>query len=87
MPEEKIGVVSHYFGHLEVAAIDLTDGPLAVGDTVHILGHTSDFTQPVNSIQIEHESVEKAKKGDAVGIKVIEHARVHDVVYKVIEEE
>ena len=87
MPEEKIGVVSHYFGHIEVAAIDLTDGPLEVGDTVHILGHTSDFTQTVDSIQIEHEAVEKAKKGDAVGIKVVEHARVHDVVYKVSGEE
>jgi putative protease len=87
MPEKQVGVVSHYFGHIGVAAIELTDGPLEVGDTIHILGHTSDFNQPVDSIQIEHESVEAAKKGDSVGIKVVEHARVHDVVYKVIEEE
>jgi putative protease len=87
MPELQVGVVSHYFGHIEVAAIELTDGALEVGDMIHILGHTSDFTQPVDSMQIEHESVEKAKKGDAIGIKVVEHARVHDVVYKVIEEE
>lgn len=83
--EERIGVVSHYFGHINVAALDM-EGTLAVGDTIHIKGHTSDFKQKVDSIQIEHTSVEAANKGDSVGIEVKEHAREHDVVYKVTGE-
>jgi len=85
MNEERIGVVSHYFKHISVAGIVLED-ELSVGDMIHIKGHTSDFTQNVESIEVEHESLEKAKKGDDVGIKVKEHAREHDVVYKVLEE-
>ena len=85
MAEEKeIGVVSHYFGNISVAGIDLT-AKLTVGDTIHIKGHTSDFTCTVDSIQIEHESVKKAKKGNSIGIKVPEHAREHDKVYLVKE--
>ena len=82
--EKEIGVVSHYFGNISVAGIDLI-GKLVVGDTIHIKGHTSDFTCPVDSIQIEHESVKKAKKGNSIGIKVPEHAREHDKVYLVKE--
>lgn len=83
MAEEKeIGVVSHYFGNISVAGIDLT-ARLTVGDTIHIKGHTSDFTCTVDSIQIEHESVEKAKKGASIGIKVPEHTREHDKVFLV----
>ncbi|MEW6685541.1 MAG: hypothetical protein AB1393_04970 [Candidatus Edwardsbacteria bacterium] len=85
MEEQKIGRVSHYFGHISVAAIELTDGDLSIGDTIHIKGHSSDFTQKVESMQIEHQSVNRAEKGASIGIKVKEHAREHDVVYKVIE--
>ncbi|MBI5287269.1 MAG: translation elongation factor-like protein [Deltaproteobacteria bacterium] len=84
MKEERIGIVSHYYTHLGVAAVVL-EGELAVGDTIHIKGHTSDFTQKVESIQIEHRDVTLAKNGDNVGIRVKEHAREHDVVYKVVE--
>ena len=84
MPEEQIGRISHYFGKIEVAAIELTDGSLAVGDTIHIKGHTTDLTEKVDSIQIEHEQVQSAKKGDSIGIKVTDHVREHDVVYKVL---
>ena len=84
MAEVKVGKVTHYFGHLDVAAIELTDGELAVGDTVHIVGHTSDFTEAVESIQIEHERVEKAGVGQSVGIKVVQKAREHDEVFKVV---
>ena len=49
MPEQKIGVVTHYFGKLGVAAIELTEGKLQVGDTIHVKGHTSDFTQTVGT--------------------------------------
>ena len=83
MTEEiEVGVVSHYFGHIGVAGIDLS-GDLAVGDTIHIKGHTSDFTCSVDSMQIDRDRVEKAGKGDSIGIKIPEHAREHDKVYKV----
>ena len=85
MAEEEIGKVTHWFGHIQVAAIEITSGTLRVGDTIHVKGHTSDFTQTIDSMQIENESVEEATAGQAIGIKVAEHARVHDTVYKVTE--
>jgi translation initiation factor IF-2 len=81
--EVKIGHVTHYFGKIMVAAIELSDGPLAVGDTIRIKGHTSDFTQVVESVQIDKASVPRAEKGQSVGIVAKEHARVGDIVYKV----
>ena len=83
MAEEKIGVVIHYWGKIRVAGLKITDGELRVGDTIHIKGHTSDFTQPVESIQIEQQSVEVARPGDDIGVPVIEPAREHDQVFKV----
>jgi putative protease len=81
--EVKIGEITHYFGKIQVAAIDLTDGELSVGDTIHVKGHTSDFTQTIDSMQIDRVEVPTARKGQSVGIRVTEHARVGDVVYKV----
>ena len=78
--EKKIGEIAHYFSKIFVAAIKLS-GELKVGDTIHIKGHTTDIEQAVDSIQIEHSSVPKAKKGDDVGIKVKDHVRVGDEVY------
>jgi translation elongation factor EF-1alpha len=83
MGETEIGKVTHYFTHLDVAAIVITSGELKVGDTIHIKGHTSDFTTTVRSMQIEHKQVEVAKVGDSIGIKVPEHAREHDQVFLV----
>lgn len=83
MAEQKIGAVTHYFGKIQVAAIQIDDGELCVGDTIHVVGHTSDVTLKVDSIQIEHESVQSASAGQSVGIKVAEPVRVHDLVYKV----
>jgi len=83
--EKQVGRITHYFAKIGVAAIEL-EGELKVGDTIHVKGHTSDWTQEVASIQIEHEQVEKAGPGDVIGIKVDGHAREHDVVYKVSEE-
>ncbi len=85
MAEVKIGRVTHYFGKIGVAAIEITEGGLKVGDTLHIVGHTSDFFQKVHSMQVEHEDVEKAVAGQSIGIKVDEHTRVHDEVYLVQE--
>ena len=86
MSETEIGRVTHFFNHLSVAAIEITSGQLKVGDTVHIKGHTSDFTTAVESIQVEHEQVEAVKPGASIGIKVPEHVREHDVVYLVTPE-
>ena len=85
MPEAEIGKVTHYFGKIGVAALEITQGKLVVGDTIHIVGHTSDFTQTVDSMQIEGQSVDEATAGQSIGIKVVDHAREHDVVYKVEE--
>jgi len=83
MAETEIGKVTHYFGKIGVAAIEITQGSLSVGDTIHIKGHTSDFTQTVDSMQLDNQPVTTALPGQAIGIKVKEHARQHDVVYKV----
>jgi len=71
MKEKRIGTVSHYFSKIGVASVDL-EGELAVGDTVHIKGHTTDFAQKIESIQIENKNVTHAIKGDDVAIKVKE---------------
>jgi translation elongation factor EF-1alpha len=83
--EKQVGRITHFFGKIGVAAIELED-ELKVGDTIHVKGHTSDWTQDVSSMQIEHERVEKAGPGDVIGIRVDGHAREHDVVYKVMED-
>lgn len=84
MPEEEIGKVVGYFSKIGVAAIDITQGSLKVGDKIHIKGHTTDFEQDVDSIQIEHQNVPEAKPGDSIGIKVKDKVRDHDIVYKVL---
>jgi len=83
MAEQLIGKVTHYFGKAQVAAIEITDGQLNAGDTIHIVGHTSDFTQKVESMEIDRAPIELAKVGDEIGIRVAEHAREHDDVYRV----
>jgi hypothetical protein len=82
--EKKIGTVTHYFGKVQVAAIELQDD-LVVGDTIRFKGHTSDFTMKVDSMQIDRVNVPKAGAGQGVGIRVPQHARVGDDVFKVIE--
>ncbi len=79
---ERIGVVTHYFNHLSVAILKLEKGVLRVGDLIHIRGHTSDFSQPVESMEIDHVHVNEARPGQSFGLRVKEHAREHDVVYK-----
>lgn len=85
MPEEEIGKISDYFRKIGVAAIEITQGTLSVGDTIRIKGHTTDLTQVVESMQIEHQNVPTAKAGDSIGIRVKDHVRDHDKVYKVTE--
>ena len=83
MTEMRIGTVTHYWNHLHVAGVAISDGELREGDRIHIKGHTSDFEQKVDSMQIDHEKVRVAKAGDEIGLGVIEHAREHDIVYRV----
>lgn len=85
MSEKLVGIVSHFFGNISVAAIELSDGEIIVGDDIHFNGRTTDFTQKVGSIQIENHNVEKGKKGDSVGMKVKEKVRENDRVYKIVE--
>jgi len=80
--EKKIGVIFDYFAKIKVAAIKLGAG-LKVGETIHVKGHTTDFEQKIASMQIENKSVDKAKKGDSIGLKVKDRVRPNDVVYKV----
>ena len=83
MTETKIGTVTHYYNHMHVAGVSITDGELHKGDIIHIKGHTSDFEQKVESMQIDHEPVDTARPGDQIGLSVVEHAREHDTVYTV----
>ncbi len=83
--EKEIGKVEDYFAHIGVVAIRITNGVLKIGDTIYIKGVTTDFTQVVESMEIEHKKVEEAKIGDSVGIKVKERVRRHDRIYKVTE--
>jgi translation elongation factor EF-1alpha len=82
MEEKEIGVITHYFGNISVGIIKLS-AQLKVGDTIHIKGAHDDFTQDVDSIQIEHEQVESAKKGDLVGVKVTQKIHANDKVFLV----
>ncbi len=85
MEEKKTGEVIKFFSKIGVAAIRITDGSLKVGDQIRIAGHTTDFTQAVDSIQIENASVPEAGSGADIGIKVKDKVREHDVVYKIVE--
>jgi hypothetical protein len=82
--EQRIGVVTHYYSHLSVATMRLEPGTtLQVGDVIHIHGHTTDFTQKVGSLEVDHAPVTEVGPDDDFGLKVIEHAREHDAVFKV----
>ena len=83
---EEVGKVEHYFGRIEVAAIKMTSGSLSIGDTVKFKGHTTDFEQQIESMQVENEAVESVTVGQHVGIKVGQKVRVGDSVFKVTQE-
>jgi putative protease len=81
--EVKIGTISHVYKKIGVAIVELID-PLQAGDTIHISGHHTDLTQKVDSMQLEHQNVQKADRGQSVGLKVSGEVREHDLVYKVV---
>ena len=82
--EQEIGVITHYFSKISVAVIELCND-LKTGQTIHIKGATTDLTQPVGSMQIEHKQVSEAKKGESIGMKVNDHVRLEDKVFLVEE--
>jgi len=77
----EIGRITHFFTKISVAVIELTM-PLAVGDTIVIKGPTTDFEQPVESMQIEHNNVQRAEAGQSIGLRVAQRVRENDMVYK-----
>ncbi len=84
MEEKKIGFVFNYFRHISVAAVEITDGAVSLGDTLHFFGYTTDFEHRVHSMQMDHKSISNARKGDSIGIKVPEKVREGDTVSKII---
>ena len=84
MGEERIGEVAKYFAKVSVAGIQVEEGFLAVGDTIHIRGHTTDLTQVVDSIQLENQTIARAEPGQLVGIRVKDRVREKDVVFKLL---
>jgi putative protease len=84
--EEEIGKITHFFSKINVGVLNMTSGKISIGDTIHIKGHTSDFYQKVESMQVEHEPVESAEEGMEVGLKVESSVREGDLVFKVTED-
>ena len=82
----RIGEVTHFFDRINVAVIQLSN-TLSKGDNVHFLGHGSDFSQEIGSIQIEHESIESAHKGQEIAIKVIKPVKPHTSIFLITDDE
>ena len=78
--EEKVGIVDGYYAKIGVAAVRLTNGALQVGDQIRIHGHTTDFAQTVESMQIEHKPIQRAERGSEIALKVREWVRLHDQI-------
>ncbi|MBP7870133.1 MAG: hypothetical protein KA000_01170 [Candidatus Saccharicenans sp.] len=85
MEEVEIGRISHYFSKIQVGVARITGDRLKVGDVVHIKGHSSDFFQKIESMQIEHQPVEEARAGEEVAFKVDMPVRENDLIFKVQE--
>jgi len=81
---EEVGEVTHYFSRIGVAVVELR-APLSVGDRILVQGSTTDFEQTVDSMQIEHKNVQKAAKGQSIGLKMRERVRERDRVFRVLE--
>ena len=86
MSGKRIGEVIHYYERISVAGIQLSS-PLSKGDRVHFLGHGSDFTQEITSIQVEHESIDTAEKGTEVVVRTVKPVKPHIAVFLITEEE
>ena len=85
MPEEQVAVVVKFFAKPSVAALEVTNGSIKQGDLLRYKGHTTDFIEEIASMEMDNQSVEEAKVGDLIGVKVKERVRENDKVYKVVE--
>ena len=85
MPEEQVAVIVKFFAKPSVAALEVTNGIINVGDVLKYKGHTTDFTEEITSMEIDNQAVVEAKVGDLIGVKVKERVRENDKVYKVVE--
>jgi len=81
---EEVGVITHFFPKVDAAVVKLTKSAISIGDTIVIKGHTSDFKEKVQSIQLDHVPIQDAEKGMEIGLKVKAKVREHDVVYKLL---
>ena len=83
MAESLIGTVVHQWQKAGAALLALSEGGLGVGDTIRIKGHTTDFTQTIRAMQIDHEPGDSAGPGDEVAVGIDGRVRVKDSVYRV----
>jgi putative protease len=83
-PEEGklVGKISHYFGKIGVGIVELSDD-VGVGDTIRVIGGEVDFEQTVDSMEVDHQQIQKAKAGDSIGLKLEQKVREGYQVYKV----
>jgi putative protease len=86
MGEQRVGEVVKYFSKPCVAAVKITEGGIKVGDTLKFMGHTTDFTMPVDSMEVNNQKVPEAVVGDYIGIRVADRVRPGDEVFKVTAE-
>lgn len=76
-----IGNVTHYYDKLGVVVINLTDGSLKAGQTIKFKKGDEEFSQEIESLQVDHQSVDEVKKGDSFGLKVNQPAKPGTLVY------
>ena len=86
MAEEKVGEIMKFFAKPSVAAVKITSGELLVGDTVRFTGHTTDFEDRIDSMEIDNKQIEKAIPGDYIGIKVSDRVRPGDEMLRIVPE-
>ncbi|MEA2013808.1 MAG: EF-Tu/IF-2/RF-3 family GTPase [Thermodesulfobacteriota bacterium] len=84
MGEERIGEVMKFFAKPSVAAVKITDGELLAGDTVRFVGHTTDFKDTIDSMEIDNKQIEKAVPGDYIGVKVSDRVRPGDEMFRIV---
>ena len=85
MADEEVGVIIKFFAKPGVAAIKVTKGTIKRGDILKYKGHTTGFTEEVRSMEIDNQSVDEAKVGDTIGVKIEERVREKDIIYKVVD--
>lgn len=81
--EERIGSVIRFFDKTSIAAVKLDFGDIAIGDTIHVKGNNTDFTQKIDDLEFDHHAVQNASRGQFIGIKLSQPAKPFDLVYKV----